>query len=136
VYDSSSVGEIVSESGDVVEAVRGIIGRSSEATSIRNRADREWRCAVLGAVQAMQHDGAGIHASAAVRDRLRLEEIAHSLRTRRVGRLTSGGGITPARSLRIHALHNAGRHPTLAESRCSSDRFAVFIDRLWQVTQY
>ena len=43
--------------------------------------------------------------------------------------------MTPARSLRTTFSHNSGWSPTVARSRRSSDRFAVFTRSLWQGTQ-
>src|SRR5256884_2901057 len=47
-----------------------------------------------------------------------------------------GGGITPARSLRITFSHNSAWSPAVVRSNFSSVKLALFVRSLWQVTQY
>jgi hypothetical protein len=46
------------------------------------------------------------------------------------------GGIMPARTFRITFSHVAADFGASLTSRCSSDRSAVRVRSLWQVTQY
>src|SRR5438477_10391350 len=48
----------------------------------------------------------------------------------------SGGGITPARSLRMTFSHTSACSAALVRSSPCSDRLAVLTRSLWQVTQY
>src|SRR5580765_2924387 len=48
----------------------------------------------------------------------------------------SGGGITPARSLRMTFSHTSACSAALVRSSPCSDRLAVLRRSLWQVTQY
>ena len=92
---------------------------------------------VLGPVQAMQDDGAGIDARRGVAIDLRFQPVAQPLVLgQRTAARTSGGGITPARSLRTTFSHSSAWSPTAARSSPSSERLAVLTRLLWQVTQY
>ena len=113
--------------GDVVEAVGRIVGRQQRGgvdLQVEQIADG---VGVLGAVQSMQDDRARSRSVRRRRDRSppRASRAAPRIPASG-GRGMSGGGMTPARSLRITFSHSSAWSPTFARSSPCSERFAVF----------
>ena len=107
-YDSSSVGEIVSDPAMLSKPLRGIVRRQQRGDvdpQVEQVADG---VGVLRPVQPMQD-----HRARAGRVRRRARSISASSQSRSPsysasgGRGTSGGGITPARSLRTTFSHTS-----------------------------
>ena len=108
VYASSSVGEIVSEPAMLSKPLRRIVRRQQRRdvdVEIQQVADR---IRVFGAVQPMEDDGPGLMRAAALRSISASSQSRSPSYSASGGRCMSGGGITPARSLRTTFSQNFG----------------------------
>jgi hypothetical protein len=134
VYDSSKVGEIVSEPA----MLSNPLAESSGGSSVVGSISRSRRSRIVLAYSVRFNRCSTTDPGVA---RVAARSIAFSSHSRSAsysgsgGRGMSGGGMTPARSFRITFSQSSARSGTFARSSPSSDRFAVFSRSLWQVTQ-
>ena len=94
--------------GDVVEAVGRVVGRQQRRdVDLAGRADREWRWRTPSGSADAGRPTPGSARAAAARSISASSQSRSPSYSASGGRGTSGGGITPARSLRITFSHSS-----------------------------
>ena len=123
--------------GDVVEALAERVGRQERGDVDVEREQIVHGARVLGAVQTLERPPARIRRAPRPRDRSAFRAIPRTpSASRRPDVGAPGGGIMPARSLRIIFSVDFGVLARLcAASKCSSDSPPVFASSSWQVAQ-